>query len=68
MPPLNSPLVDTVGAGDAFAAICILGLLNHWSMEEMLTRAGIFASAACTIRGAAPETSDFYLPYIESWF
>jgi fructokinase len=68
VPPLNAPLVDTVGAGDAFAAICILGLLNHWSMEEMLTRASIFASAVCTIRGAAPETSDFYLPYIESWF
>jgi fructokinase len=66
--PLTTALVDTVGAGDAFAAICILGLLYGWSMEEMLTRASTFASAVCTIRGAAPETADFYLPFIESWF
>ena len=67
-PPLEAALVDTVGAGDAFAAICILGLLHQWSMEDMLTRAGIFASAICTIRGAAPKTNDFYLPFIKSWF
>jgi fructokinase len=66
--PLVSELVDTVGAGDAFAAVCILGILNDWSIEDMLTRAGTFAAAVCTIRGAAPETSDFYLPFIESWF
>lgn len=68
VPPLKAKFVDTVGAGDAFAAICILGLLRHWPMEEMLTRASIFASDICTIRGAAPTTNDFYLPYIESWF
>jgi fructokinase len=67
-PPLEKPLVDTVGAGDAFAAICILGLLYAWPMELMLTRAAKFASALCTIRGAAPENIDFYTPYIENWF
>jgi fructokinase len=66
--PLAASLVDTVGAGDAFATICILGLLHDWSMEEILIRASTFASAVCTIRGAAPESRDFYLPYIESWF
>ncbi len=66
-PPLEGKLVDTVGAGDAFAAICILGLLYNWPMDEMLTRAGKFASAVRTIRGAAPANSDFYKPYIESW-
>lgn len=65
---LASSLVDTVGAGDAFSAACMIGLLHHWPMQTILTRANAFASAICTSRGAAPETSDFYLPYIESWF
>ncbi len=68
VPVLTTPIIDTVGAGDAFAAVCMLGLLHDWNMEQMLTRASIFASAICTIRGAAPETHAFYLPYIESWF
>ena len=67
-PALTAAIVDTVGAGDAFAAVCILGLLHHWPMEQILMRANIFASAICTIRGAAPETHAFYLPYIERWF
>lgn len=65
---LDSALVDTVGAGDAFSAVCIIGILLNWPTETILTRAGTFASAVCTIRGAAPETHAFYLPYIESWF
>ncbi len=65
---LTSSLVDTVGAGDAFSAACMIGLLHHWPMQAILTRANAFASAICTSRGATPETSDFYLPYIESWF
>jgi fructokinase len=67
-PPLDATLVDTVGAGDAFATVCILGLLYDWPMEVMLTRAAKFASAVCTIRGAAPDNRNFYAPYIESWF
>ena len=68
VPVPTTTIVDTVGAGDAFAAICMLGLLHDWNMEQMLTRASIFAAAICSIRGAAPETKDFYLPYIRSWF
>jgi fructokinase len=66
--PLGSDLVDTVGAGDAFASICILGLLLDWPTETMMHRASEFAAALCQTRGAAPESSDFYLPYLESWF
>jgi fructokinase len=65
---LNSALIDTVGAGDAFSAICMVGFLHGWPMQKILTRASTFASALCTVQGAAPETHDFYLPYIESWF
>lgn len=67
-PQINTRLVDTVGAGDAFAAICILGLLHNWSLQDILDRAGRFATAICTIRGTAPKESDFYLPYIQEWF
>lgn len=66
--PLGSDLVDTVGAGDAFAAVCILGILLNWPTETTMLRASEFASELCKIRGAAPESHDFYLPYLESWF
>jgi fructokinase len=66
--PLGADLVDTVGAGDAFAAVCILGILLNWQTETTMLRASQFASALCKTRGAAPESRDFYLPYLESWF
>ncbi|MDI1298549.1 carbohydrate kinase [Methylotenera sp.] len=62
---LNGSLVDTVGAGDGFAAVCILGILENWLPEVMLTRASVFAAALCGIRGAVPNSSDFYLPFLE---
>jgi len=60
-------LVDTVGAGDGFAAIYILGSLMKWSMKTKLSRAHSFAAAICGIRGAIPEHADFYKPFIEEW-
>lgn len=60
-------LVDTVGAGDGFAAVCILGALRRWPMVKTLERANAFASAICEIRGAAPDHADFYKPYSKDW-
>ena len=60
-------VVDTVGAGDGFAAAYILGILKGWEMDITLTRAHQFAGAICGIRGAAPKTQDFYLPFIKEW-
>ena len=60
-------LVDTVGAGDAFAAVFMLGLLREWSIPDTLARADMFARAICGVRGAIPETADFYRPYSEAW-
>lgn len=65
--PLTSKLVDTVGAGDAFSAACIVGLLQDWPMDTILIRATNFASALCCIRGATPESNDFYLPFMTKW-
>lgn len=64
---LKNSLIDTVGAGDAFAAIFIIGLFNDWGAALTLKRANEFASALCTIRGGAPQSSDFYIPFKKDW-
>ncbi len=60
-------VVDTVGAGDAFAAVYIVGLLKGWTVEERLSRANAFASAICGVRGAVPEDLSFYQPFKQAW-
>jgi fructokinase len=60
-------LVDTVGAGDAFATVFIIGLLHHWPTALTLQRANHFAAALCGIRGGAPENHDFYAAFIKAW-
>ncbi|SES64229.1 fructokinase [Nitrosospira multiformis] len=60
-------VVDTVGAGDAFSAVFMFGLLRGWDMPVTLMRAQQFASAVCGIRGAIPEHGDFYEPFIRQW-
>ncbi len=64
---MSGDLVDTVGAGDAFAAVFIIGLLNDWPLDLTLCRANAFASAICGIRGAVPTHRDFYVPFIREW-
>ncbi|WJW74298.1 carbohydrate kinase [Thiohalobacter sp. IOR34] len=66
-PPATDNLVDTVGAGDAFATVCILGLLHGWPLEQTLQRAQAFASAVVGIRGATPGDPDFYTPFRKDW-
>ncbi len=60
-------IVDTVGAGDGFAAIFMLGMLRGWPLATQLARADAFARAICGIRGAIPPTRDFYTPFIRDW-
>ncbi len=60
-------LADTVGAGDGFAAVCILGLLKGWAAITTMERAIAFAGAICEIRGAIPDHPDFYKPFIREW-
>lgn len=44
--------VDTVGAGDAFTAALVDGLLNGKSLDEINERANRLASLVCTQKGA----------------
>ncbi len=62
-----SGLVDTVGAGDGFAAVYILGMLKQWPIPTILERANEFAAAICAIRGAVPDDAGFYKPYTRAW-
>lgn len=60
-------IMDTVGAGDGFASVCMLGALMDWPVTATLERAIEFAGAVCGIRGAVPDHEDFYEPYIKGW-
>jgi fructokinase len=56
-------VVDSVGAGDAYAAMLAAGLLEKWRPEEILDRASLFASRICEIKGAIPDSASFYEPF-----
>ncbi len=56
---------DTVGAGDAYAAMLVVGYLNGWPSKQTLETASRFAGDICTIAGAVPDAHDFYEPYLK---
>ncbi|MEQ1484546.1 carbohydrate kinase [Methyloglobulus sp.] len=60
-------LIDTVGAGDAFSAILLLGINLGWPLGQTMERAQIFASAITGRRGATVNDLNFYHPFIASW-
>lgn len=66
-PTDNTDPVDTVGAGDAFASVMILGLARDWPLELTLQRAQAFASKIVTQRGATVSAPEFYRPFIDDW-
>jgi len=66
-PQSISTVVDTVGAGDAFCSVFLAGCLLNWPLEMRMRRAQEFASAIVGIKGATPQSKDFYQPFIENW-
>ena len=58
---------DTVGAGDAFASVLLLGLLRSWSLQDTLQRAQGFASDVVGIQGAVSTDRTFYEQHLQSW-
>ena len=60
-------VIDTVGAGDAFSAIFLLGRALGWPLAQTLTRANEFAGAVCAIPGAIPRDMDFYDRWVARW-
>lgn len=66
-PASDTPVLDTVGAGDAFTAVLLLGLVRHWPMPVTLRRAQDFATAIVGHRGATVNDPDFYLRFLHFW-
>ncbi len=66
-PHRSTGVIDTVGAGDAFASVLILGLLNDWSMQLTLQRAQDFASSIVGVSGATVSDTAFYQQFCTDW-
>lgn len=65
--PLPGEVVDTVGAGDAFSALLILGRERGWPDGVTLERASAFAARICTIEGAVSRDPAFYEELQDAW-
>lgn len=65
--PVVTALKDTVGAGDAFSAVMMLGLHLEWSLLSMAERALDFAAAICCIHGAVAKEREFYANFLAKW-
>ncbi|MBI2572055.1 MAG: carbohydrate kinase [Candidatus Schekmanbacteria bacterium] len=63
----TAAIVDTVGAGDAFSAVTILGLLRGWSLPQMAVRAVELAGAVCRMRGATGHDRALYQKHLLRW-
>jgi fructokinase len=66
-PASKQAVVDTVGAGDAFTSVILLGLLQHWPMQSTLERAQSFASHMVGVRGATLQDKAVYERFAEKW-
>jgi fructokinase len=53
-PSVPVTIVDTVGAGDAFAATMVMGLLHKFDLDQINARAGEVARYVCSCAGATP--------------
>jgi len=66
-PVLVEDIVDTVGAGDAFSSVCLLGLIHGWCDTDVLARALEFAARICGQRGATAQDAALYSEFLDRW-
>lgn len=66
-PEKTVTVIDTVGAGDAFTSVLLLGLHKEWPLQKTLDRAQLFASKVVGLRGATTQDKSFYQPFIKNW-
>jgi fructokinase len=59
--------VDSLGAGDAYSAVALLGLTRRWPLRIMLERAGAFARSICEQRGPLPDDDGIYERLRREW-
>lgn len=67
VPAPAKDVVDTVGAGDAFASVSLLGLLQGWPLATTLQRAQQFASRIVQQRGATSQDPEMYSQLLREW-
>ena len=58
-------VVDTVGAGDAYAAVLCVGYLNKHDFRTINKLANEFAGEIIKVKGALPEDDEIYEKYKE---
>ena len=51
-------LEDTVGAGDAFVAALVTGLLRGYKLDDLNKKANLVASYICSKHGATPSLTN----------
>ncbi|MFK5922040.1 MAG: carbohydrate kinase [Verrucomicrobiota bacterium] len=57
-PAIQTQSVDTVGAGDAFAATLAIGLLDQIPLDQINLQACTIAAYVCSQNGATPQIPD----------
>jgi fructokinase len=67
MPVITQTVIDTVGAGDAFTSVLILGLSHEWPLEQTMQRAQGFASMLVGRQGATVHDREFYRAMVADW-
>jgi fructokinase len=66
-PEAGADVVDTVGAGDAFISVAMVGLLRGWSIPLVMQRAQKFAARICRQKGATSADATLYRKVMETW-
>jgi fructokinase len=56
----NEKVIDTVGAGDAYASMLCLGYLNNWKLKKINRLASEFANEIVKVEGALPDDDNIY--------
>jgi fructokinase len=64
--PLEN-IVDTVGAGDSYAAMAAFGRLKKMPVQATMDLAGEFAARICKVNGALPEDDAVYREFDEKF-
>ena len=60
-------MTDTVGAGDAYAAVMLLGLVNQWDLAVTMHRAQEFSGYIISQRGAISCNQATYRDFRHFW-
>jgi fructokinase len=66
-PVVVENIIDTVGAGDAFVAVMILGIVKEWPYSVSLRRAIRFAADLCGWSGAVSQGGTLHKARMLSW-